>query len=69
MAGGCEPISGAEIPEVVIKNSVVAREYRMAGPLLHAIRSLYTRSESCVHMLGIESDLFSVAAPCLHSCS
>ena len=38
----------------------VLREYGVGGPLLRAVRSLYDRSRSLVHIAGSKSDLFPV---------
>uniref|UniRef100_A0A8C6S4J5 Reverse transcriptase domain-containing protein n=1 Tax=Neogobius melanostomus TaxID=47308 RepID=A0A8C6S4J5_9GOBI len=38
----------------------VLREYGVWGPLLRAVRSLYDRSKSLVHITGSKSDLFPV---------
>uniref|UniRef100_A0A3B4EBS9 Reverse transcriptase domain-containing protein n=1 Tax=Pygocentrus nattereri TaxID=42514 RepID=A0A3B4EBS9_PYGNA len=45
----------------------VLREYAVPGLLLRAIRSLYSQSQSCVHILNIKSDPFSVSAG--HGCA
>ena len=36
----------------------VLRDYRVGGPMLRAVRSLYDRSRSLVHIAGSKSDLF-----------
>ncbi|KAK7916392.1 hypothetical protein WMY93_012153 [Mugilogobius chulae] len=46
----------------------VLREYGVRGPLLRAVRSLYDRSRSCVHIAGSKSDLFPVHAGLRQGC-
>uniref|UniRef100_A0AAR2LJT3 Reverse transcriptase domain-containing protein n=1 Tax=Pygocentrus nattereri TaxID=42514 RepID=A0AAR2LJT3_PYGNA len=44
-------------------------EYGVPGLLLRAIQSLYSRSESCVRILGIKSDSFRVSVGLRQGCA
>ncbi|KAK5904105.1 hypothetical protein CesoFtcFv8_005702 [Champsocephalus esox] len=47
----------------------VLREYGVRGPLLRAIQSLYSQSESCVRVLGSKSDPFPVRVGLRQGCA
>ena len=47
----------------------VLREYGVPGSLLRAIRSLYSRSESCVRILGTKSSSFPVSVGLRQGCT
>ena len=46
----------------------VLREYRVGGPLLRAVGSLYDQSRSLVHIAGSKSDLFPVRVGLQQGC-
>ncbi|KAL6482070.1 hypothetical protein MHYP_G00101500 [Metynnis hypsauchen] len=47
----------------------VLQEYGVPGLLLRAVRSLYSRSESCVRILNIKSDPFNVSVGLRQGCA